>query len=85
MAASKKKASPELAEVEFEGIMSQLEDVVTQLESDDLPLETALSAYQTGVQLAAEGQRRLVAAEQKIKEITASGEIELDEPGEHDD
>lgn len=51
----------------FETSLEQLEQIVTRLESGDLPLEEALNEFERGVQLARTGQQTLQQAEQRIQ------------------
>lgn len=51
----------------FEDALQQLEHIVTRLESGDLPLEAALSAFENGIQLARQGQLQLQQAEQRVQ------------------
>lgn len=44
------------APASFEKALSELEQIVTRLESGDLPLEEALNEFERGVQLARQGQ-----------------------------
>ncbi|WP_253306725.1 exodeoxyribonuclease VII small subunit [unidentified bacterial endosymbiont] len=51
----------------FADTLTELEQIVTRLESGELPLETALTEFERGVQLAKEGQQRLKQAEQRVE------------------
>ncbi|PKH21332.1 exodeoxyribonuclease VII small subunit [Enterobacterales bacterium CwR94] len=51
----------------FESSLQQLEEIVTRLESGDLPLESALTEFERGVQLARQGQQKLQQAEQRVQ------------------
>lgn len=51
----------------FETSLQQLEQIVTRLESGDLPLEEALNEFERGVQLARAGQQKLQQAEQRVQ------------------
>lgn len=51
----------------FESSLQQLEQIVTRLESGNLPLEEALSEFERGVQLARTGQQTLQQAEQRVQ------------------
>ena len=53
------------APASFEKALSELEQIVTRLESGDLPLEEALNEFERGVQLARQGQAKLQQAEQE--------------------
>lgn len=44
----KKAASPEIKAASFETSLSELEQIVTRLESGELPLEDALNEFETG-------------------------------------
>lgn len=48
------------APASFEKALSELEQIVTRLESGDLPLEEALNEFERGVQLARQGQAKLI-------------------------
>lgn len=51
----------------FETALQQLEQIVTRLESGNLPLEEALNEFERGVQLARSGQQTLQQAEQRVQ------------------
>ncbi|MEM6160572.1 exodeoxyribonuclease VII small subunit [Erwinia sp. P6884] len=51
----------------FETSLQQLEQIVSRLESGDLPLEEALNEFERGVQLARVGQQKLQQAEQRVQ------------------
>lgn len=53
--------------VSFEHALNELEQIVTRLESGDLPLEEALDAFENGIQLARQGQQKLQQAEQRVQ------------------
>lgn len=55
------------APASFETALSELEHIVTRLESGDLPLEDALNEFERGVQLARQGQAKLQQAEQRVQ------------------
>lgn len=59
-----KKAEPPAS---FETSLQQLEQIVTRLESGNLPLEEALNEFERGVQLARAGQQTLQQAEQRLQ------------------
>ena len=52
---------------DFETALSQLELLVAQMESGDLPLEQSLAAYERGVELSRVCQRLLDAADEQVK------------------
>ena len=59
-----KKAEPPAS---FETSLQQLEQIVTRLESGNLPLEEAQNEFERGVQLARAGQQTLQQAEQRVQ------------------
>ena len=63
------EAAPEApaAAFDFEQAMTELEALVAQLEHGDVPLETALAAFERGVALTRACQEALAAAEQKVE------------------
>lgn len=52
---------------DFETALAQLEALVGQMESGNLPLDQSLAAYEQGVELARVCQQRLDLAEQQVK------------------
>ncbi|MBR7928374.1 exodeoxyribonuclease VII small subunit [Aerococcaceae bacterium zg-ZUI334] len=73
---TKKAKQPE----SFEIALSQLEQIVQQLERGELPLEEALSAFKEGIELSQYCQTTLTNAEQTVaKMMTPQGEVLLDE------
>lgn len=51
----------------FEASMSELDNIVTQMESGTLPLEEALNAYKRGISLLQQCQKTLNEVEQQIQ------------------
>lgn len=72
MPARKRKATTQ--PTSYEQILQELEATVARLESGDLSLEEAMSAYEQGVALAAQSQKLLDTAEQRIEELRETGE-----------
>ena len=58
----------------FEDILKRLEDVVTQLETGELPLEKSLAVFEEGVRLSRLGSDRLDQAERRVEELLAQGD-----------
>ena len=65
--------------VPFEEALKKLETIVAAMESEDLPLETLLSKYEEGTQLARICQEKLAEAEVRVQQLekNASGEMKL--------
>lgn len=72
MPARKRKATTQ--PTSYEQILQDLEATVERLESGDLSLEEAMSAYEQGVALATQSQKLLDTAEQRIEELRETGE-----------
>ena len=72
------KAAKTGGEGSFEESLRQLESLVEQMESPELPLETIVEKYEQGMKLVAACTDKLKAAEKRISLITKkkSGEIE---------
>jgi exodeoxyribonuclease VII small subunit len=64
----------------FETGLEELESVVKQLESGDLPLEKALELFEKGVQLSEACRKQLEEAETKVEVLTRRGNIVMPEP-----
>lgn len=62
------------APASFETALGELEQIVTRLESGDLPLEEALTEFERGVQLARQGQVKLQQAEQRVQILLTNSE-----------
>ena len=56
-----------IEEMSFREASAELDVIVRQLESNTMELEDALSAYERGVKLIADLQKRLSGAEQKVE------------------
>jgi exodeoxyribonuclease VII small subunit len=64
----------ETNEKSFEEMMMELEAIVGRLEGGELPLEAALAAFETGVQLVRRLNEHLNAAETRIEALTRDAE-----------
>lgn len=68
----------ETTDLSFEAALSQLEKIVTELESGQAPLEKSLELYQKGAELKALCEARLEAARLQVEKISLnkSGQVE---------
>jgi exodeoxyribonuclease VII small subunit len=71
-------------EKNFESSLKELEQIVEQLETGDLPLEHSLELFEQGVKLSRDCQKRLDEAERKVELLLknddgAFSKIPLDE------
>ena len=66
--------------VDLEKSLAQLEELVEELESGDLPLEKAMKKFEAGIKLTRECQAALKEAEQKVEVLvqSAGGEESLE-------
>ena len=55
----------------FEDVLAALEAEVKRLEQGELSLDETLKAFERGLTLAANGRRRLEAAEARVEELIA--------------
>ena len=63
----------------FETTISELENIVSQLESGDLELEQSLKLFERGIELTRLSQNKLQEAEQKVKILMdKQGELTLE-------
>lgn len=76
---SKSAGAGEAADVSFGDALAQLQRVVEEMESDELPLETMLARYEEGIKLARVCEAKLTAAEVRIQQLetNAAGEAAL--------
>jgi exodeoxyribonuclease VII small subunit len=58
------------AELDFEGAMDRLEEIVRELEHGDVPLEKAIDLFQQGMKLSQLCGSKLEQVERKIEMIT---------------
>ncbi|OGC91389.1 MAG: exodeoxyribonuclease VII small subunit [candidate division Zixibacteria bacterium RBG_16_53_22] len=66
--------------VDFEKSMQELEKIVNDLESGQFTLEESINAFERGIELSKVCQKRLEAAEERVKKVLekAGGEIGLE-------
>jgi exodeoxyribonuclease VII small subunit len=78
------ESAPDFSTISFEEALSQLQDVVTALETGSLSLDETISQHRHGAALAAHCQRLLTEAELRISEVSptepAAGDAVADEP-----
>lgn len=66
----------------FEQQLSELESIVDQLESGELPLDKALAVFEKGVKLSRQCQQLLSEAEQKVTILMNGQESEFPQEAE---
>ena len=60
----------------FEQALSELENIVSQMESGQLPLEQSLAAYKRGTELLKFCQKSLADIEQQIQILDEAGKLQ---------
>jgi exodeoxyribonuclease VII small subunit len=61
------KSRAALPPKDYESALAELEAIVTDMESGQLPLEASLAAYKRGAELLQYCRQQLAAAEQQVK------------------
>jgi exodeoxyribonuclease VII small subunit len=82
MASPKKSPSPQkddLSKLSFEDAFQQLQEIVAQLESPELPLELLIERFEMGIKLVQVCRDKLTQAEIRIKQLEENlqGELKL--------
>ena len=74
---SSTKIRGRMAEKKFEAALGELEEIVSKLESADLPLEDSLDLFEKGIKLSRLCSKKLAEAEKKVdlllKELEKEG------------
>jgi exodeoxyribonuclease VII small subunit len=61
----------------FESALAELETIVSQMESSQLPLEQSLAAYKRGAELLQFCQNALAEAEQQVRILNESQNLQV--------
>ncbi|MCD8356170.1 MAG: exodeoxyribonuclease VII small subunit [Clostridia bacterium] len=69
-----------MEELTFEQAMKRLEDIVSQLEAGEAPLDKSMALFEEGTKLSAYLSKLLDTAEQKVTMITAQAGKETEVP-----
>lgn len=64
-------------QMSFEESLQELEKIVQNLESGKAPLEESISAYERGVSLKTQCEKKLKEAQEKIEKITMTPDGQL--------
>jgi exodeoxyribonuclease VII small subunit len=79
------RRKPSAKGVDLEKSLADLEAIVEQLESGEMPLEKSLKEFERGVRLSRECQGALKDAEQRVQ-VLMGGELQdLDDTGDTED
>jgi exodeoxyribonuclease VII small subunit len=81
------RRKPPAKPLDLEKSLAELENIVEQLESGELPLETSLKEFERGVRLSRECQGALKDAEQRVQVLMGNElqDFATDDPEAHDD
>lgn len=71
MIAKPKPAAP----ANFEATIAELESIVAQMESGNLPLDQSIQAYKRGAELLQSCQQSLADAEQQVRILTEANKL----------
>jgi exodeoxyribonuclease VII small subunit len=63
-------AETAVGKLSFEDAIAELEQVVNRLDSGDVPLDESIRLYERGAALKAHCERKLDAADAKVRQIT---------------
>lgn len=66
--------------LDFESSLLELEAIVSQMESGNLPLEQSINAYKRGAALLQTCQKSLSDAEQQVRILNDANQLEAFEP-----
>lgn len=64
----------QIDQMSFEQALTALEEIVTQLERGDVPLDQSIALYERGEQLRTACQKRLDSAQARIEKIVAGSD-----------
>ncbi len=64
----------------FEAGLEELDSIVKQMESGDLPLERALDLFERGMKLSEECRKQLEEAETRVEQLVRRGDKVVPEP-----
>lgn len=78
--ANRSKTPVTVEEEPFEALLTQLEALVHELETGDLPLETSLSLYERGVGLVRRAQGKLDHLDRRLETLLSDGTTEAMDP-----
>ncbi len=62
-------------DLSFEEALKKLEQIVSRLEDEDIPLEKALKTFEEGIRLSRYCNKRLDEAEKRIQILTQDGDL----------
>lgn len=64
-----------MKQLNYETAIAELESIVNQMESENLPLEQSLNAYKRGAELLQICQKSLADAEQQVRIVSSENKL----------
>lgn len=74
-----------MEDLTFEQAMKRLEEIVSKLETGDVPLDQSMTLFEEGTKLSAYLSKLLNTAEQKVTMITAQNGTETEIPFDNEE
>lgn len=71
-----KNTSSEIANISFESAVRELEAIVNQMETNQLPLQDALNAFKHGTALLQQCQKTLADVEQQVRILSDANQLQ---------
>lgn len=71
-----KNTSSEINEISFENAVKELEAIVNQMETNQLPLQDALNAFKHGTALLQQCQKKLADVEQQVRILSDANQLQ---------
>ncbi|MGZ8251006.1 MAG: exodeoxyribonuclease VII small subunit [Methylophilaceae bacterium] len=76
MSKTKETVGLSSASISFENAVKELESIISQMESNQLPLEQSLTAYKRGTELLQFCQKTLADVEQQIRILNEANQLQ---------
>ena len=71
-----KNTSSEISNISFESAVRELEAIVNQMETNQLPLQDALNAFKHGTALLQQCQKTLADVEQQVRILNDANQLQ---------
>lgn len=71
-----KNTSSEISNISFESAVRELEAIVNQMETNQLPLQDALNAFKHGTALLQQCQKTLADVEQQVRILSDANQLQ---------
>jgi exodeoxyribonuclease VII small subunit len=71
-----KNTSSEIGNISFESAVRELEAIVNQMETNQLPLQDALNAFKPGTALLQQCQKTLADVEQQVRILSDANQLQ---------